>query len=297
MNVLWLLFSVVLLGVATAVARESRQRRQSVRITKAVPSDILLPDGYMAQGITCNLSNGGVQARIHGPVHAGVGDPVRFVFPLLDGTATLPATVVSIEEEMLRAKFNSLNLQETEALAMILYSRADTWLGPREAREADHPMRSLGRILRLSLYGLSQTAGSLLGNPWRRNKRSAAKGGLAASVVPVLLFAVLAGVSTRDARGAQAADADFQAAIVESSQSPAISQTVSALRGTRFSTYRIGTGCYLVGKIPLLARATMVLTEFPWLIVLVVAIFCFPMAMVIWAMVRRHARARLQGSD
>ncbi len=207
MNVLWLLFSVALLGVATAVARESRQRRQSVRITKAVPSDILLPDGYMAQGITCNLSNGGVLARIHGPIHAGVGDPLRFVFPLLDGTATLPATVVAIDEESLRAKFNSLNLQETEALAMILYSRADTWLCPREAREADHPMRSLGRILRLSLYGLSQTAGSLLGNPWRSNKRSAAKGGLAASVVPILLLGVLAGVSTRDARGAQAAGA------------------------------------------------------------------------------------------
>ena len=60
---------------------------------------------------------------------------------------------------------------------------------------------------------------------------------------------------------------------------------------------RTGTGCYMVGKIPLLARATMVLTEFPWLIVLVVAIFCFLMAMVIWAMVRRRARARLQGSD
>ena len=207
MNVLWLLFSVALLGVATAVARESVQRRQSVRITKAVPSDILLPDGYMAQGITCNLSNGGVLARIHGPIHAGVGDPLRFVFPLLDGTATLPATVVAIEEETLRAKFNSLNLQETEALAMILYSRADTWLCPREAREADHPMRSLGRILRLSLYGLSQTAGSLLGNSWRSNKRSAAKGGLAASVVPALLLGVLAGVSPGDARGAQAAGA------------------------------------------------------------------------------------------
>src|SRR5208283_5951507 len=118
----------------------------------------------------------------------------------------------------------------------------DTWLGPREAREADHPMRSLGRILRLSLYGLSQTIGSLLGNPWRSNKRSAAKGGLAASVVPVLLLGVLAGVSTRDARGAQAAGADFHAAIVENSQSSAISQTVSVLRGTRSSSYRIGAG-------------------------------------------------------
>jgi cellulose synthase (UDP-forming) len=297
MNVLWLLFSVVLLGVATAVAWESRQRRQTVRMARAVPSDILLPDGYMAQGITCNLSNGGVQATIHGPIHAGVGDPVRFVFPLLDGTATLPATVVAIEEETLRAKFDSLNLQETEALTMILYSRADTWLGPRQAREPDHPMRSLGRILRLSLYGLSHTVGSLMGDLWRSRKRTAAKGGLATSVVPVLLLAVLAGVSPRDARGAQADCADFHASIVETSQSSAISQTVRMLRGTQFASCRIGTICTMAGKVPLLARATNVLTEFPWLIVLVVVIFCFPMAALICAMVRRHARARLQGNE
>jgi cellulose synthase (UDP-forming) len=297
MNVLWLLFSVVLLGVATAVSWESRQRRQTVRMARAIPSDILLPDGYMAQGITCNLSNGGVQASIHGPIHAGVGDPVRFVFPMLDGTATLPATVVTVEGETLRAKFDSLNLQEAEALTMILYSRADTWLGPREAREPDHPMRSLGRILRLSLYGLAQTAGSLMGNSWRGRKGTAANRGLATSVVPVLLLAVLAGVSPRDARGAQAAGAGFQLAIVETSQSSAISQTVSMLRGTRFASCQIGTICTMVGKVPLLARATNVLTEFPWLIALVVVIFCFPMAALIFAMVRRRARARLQGTE
>jgi cellulose synthase (UDP-forming) len=94
-----------------------------------------------------------------------------------------------------------------------------------------------------------------------------------------------------------AASANFAAAFLENSQSSAISQTVSVLRGTRFSSYRLGTGCYMVVKIPLLARATMVLTEFPWLIVLVVAIFSFPMAALIWGMVRRRARARLQGSD
>ncbi len=297
MNVLWLLFSVVLLGVATAVAWESRQRRQTVRMARAIPSDILLPDGYMAQGITCNLSNGGVQASIHGPIHAAVGDPVRFVFPMLDGTATLPATVVTVEGETLRAKFDSLNLQEAEALTMILYSRADTWLGPREAREPDHPMRSLGRILRLSLYGLAQTGGSWMGNPWRSRKGTAANRGLATSVVPILLLAVLAAVSPRDARGVQAAGAGSQVAIVQTSQSSAISQTVSMLRGTRFASCQIGTICTMVGKVPLLARATNVLTEFPWLIALVVVIFCFPMAALIFAMVRRRARARLQGTE
>jgi cellulose synthase catalytic subunit (UDP-forming) len=205
MNVLWTLFSVVLLGVATAVAWESRQRRQAVRMAREVPSDILLRDGSTAQGITSNLSSGGTHTRIHGPIHAKVGDPIQFVFPVLDGTATLPATVIGIEGEMLRAQFDPLNLQETEALTMILYSRADTWLVKREAREADHPMRSLGRILRLSLYGLWQTVWSLMGNPRTGNRKSLPKGRLATSVVPMVLLAVLAGIWPHDALAAQAA--------------------------------------------------------------------------------------------
>ncbi|HUD22199.1 MAG TPA: UDP-forming cellulose synthase catalytic subunit, partial [Acidobacteriaceae bacterium] len=191
MNVMWSLFNIVLLGVALAVARESLQRRHTVRMKMAVPSDLLLGDGSVAQGITSDLSNGGVQARIEGAIHAAVGDSVRFVFPLLDGTATLPATVIALEGEMLRAKFDSLSVQETEALTMILYSRADTWLGPREEHEADQPLNSLGHILRVSLYGLSQTARSLFVNIWRFNRKMAAKDGLASSVVLLAVLGVL----------------------------------------------------------------------------------------------------------
>jgi hypothetical protein len=201
MNVLWTLFNVVLLGVAMAVARESRQRRHTVRMARAVPSDLLLGDGSVAQGITSDLSNGGVQARIQGTIHAGVGDFVRFVFPLLDGTATLPARVVAVEGEMLRAKFDSLSLQETEALTMILYSRADTWLGAREERETDHPMSSLRHILRVSHYGLTQTARSLLG---MSSRKIASKEGLSSSAVLLVLLGLLAWGRPQAARAAQA---------------------------------------------------------------------------------------------
>ncbi len=198
MNVVWTLFSVVLLGVATAVAWESQQRRQTVRLARAVPSDILLADGSMAQGITSDFSSGGVRARMDGAAKAKVGDPVKFVFPVLDGTATLPATVIAIEGNMLRAQFDPLNLQETEALTMILYSRADTWLAIGVPREEDHPFRSLGRILKLSLHGLSQTLGALI-----VNTKSEAKGSLSTSVAPVVLLAVLAVASPRAAQAAQ----------------------------------------------------------------------------------------------
>jgi cellulose synthase (UDP-forming) len=197
MNVLWTVFNVIILGVATAVAWESQQRRQTVRMAMAVPSDVILADGSIIHGVTSDLSSGGVRTKMDFILQAQVGDPIQFVFPVLDGTATLPATIIAMDGANLRAQFDPLNLQEEEALTMILYSRADTWLGWGEAREVDRPFRSMGRILKLSLRGLSQTitgSGS--------DKKDPPKGRLATTVVPVILLALLAnGV----ARGAQAA--------------------------------------------------------------------------------------------
>jgi cellulose synthase (UDP-forming) len=200
-NVLWALFNMAILGVATAVASESQQRRQTVRVTMAVPSDVILGDGSMIQGITADLSGGGVRTRVDHAVKVAVGDQIKFVFPLLDGTATLPATIIGMDGSELRARFNPLSLQEDEALTMLLYSRADAWLNQDKSPETDRPLRSMGRILKLSLRGLAMTVGGL------RSRKSAAKGTLAASVAPVVLLAMLAGLWPRDARAAQAADA------------------------------------------------------------------------------------------
>jgi cellulose synthase (UDP-forming) len=198
MNAIWTLFNVTILGVAIAAAWETQQRRQTVRMAMAVPSDVILPDGAMVQGVTSDLSSGGVRARVNEAVRAEVGDRVRFVFPVLDGTATLPATIVEVDGTSLRAQFDPLTLREEEALTMILYSRADTWLGWGEAREADQPLRSLGRIVRLSMHGLWHTLRGL----WSEKKREA-KGRLTTSVAPMVLLAMLAGFAARDARGAE----------------------------------------------------------------------------------------------
>ena len=196
-NVLWTLFNLTILGVATAVAWESQQRRQSVRLAMAVPSDVILPDGSMIQGITSDLSSGGVRTRVDQAVKAEVGDVIKFIFPVLDGTATLPATVVGIDGSELRAQFKPLSLQEDEALTMLLYSRADAWLGLGEVREANRPLRSMGRILKLSVRGLSLTVGG------SRRKKVRQKAAMAASVAPMLLMAAIAGLSLQNAQAAQ----------------------------------------------------------------------------------------------
>ena len=149
-NLAWVLFNIVLLGVAIAVAQEKQQRRGSVRLSVALPSDIILPDGAMLQGVTSDLSNGGVRARTPGGIRIKPGDQIKFVFPLLDGTATISARAVDREGNELRARFDSLTVQEHEALATLLYSRADSWLDWRTRPAQSSGFASLRRLVRIA---------------------------------------------------------------------------------------------------------------------------------------------------
>jgi cellulose synthase (UDP-forming) len=184
MNLLWACFNLVVLGVATSVAWESRQRRQAVRIAIKVPADVQLSSGIIVRGVTGDISTGGMMLRMEQGFVARMGEAVKITLPVLDGNATLPATLVGIgaSSNMLRVQFDPLTLQEEEALAMILYSRADTWLGWIESPEADKPITSLGKIFKLSFNGIRQTL--------RDETKPRTK--LATSILPLVLFAVLA---------------------------------------------------------------------------------------------------------
>jgi cellulose synthase (UDP-forming) len=196
-NVVWTLFNMILLGVATAVAWENQQRRRAVRVNVEVPGGVVLPDGNVVQGLTGDLSSTGVRLWTGSRLNVQPGDAVRIVLPVLDGDASLPATVVRVEDESLRAQFDALSLAEEEALTMVLYSRADTWLGWDDRRESDHPVRSFARIVRLAVRGFRQ---SIL--PGKRSR----DGGLMTSIAPLLIAAILVPAWSR-AAGQEAKDA------------------------------------------------------------------------------------------
>jgi cellulose synthase (UDP-forming) len=90
---------------------------------------------------------------------------------------------------------------------------------------------------------------------------------------------------------------NFLSVFLKTSQSSDISQSVSVLHGARFVSYRIGDDVYRVGSLSWWIRINMLFSEFPWLIVASTLIFCFFMAALIRSMLRRHARARLQGNE
>ena len=170
MNVLWSLFNIVILGVTTAVAREMKQLRTTVRIAIVTPVMAKLPDGTVTAGETIDMSSGGTSIRFTQTVELPAETELQLSFPMPSATYQLHASVVSAEGSVLRVKFENLSIAEQEVLTMVLYSRADSWLGWGEARESDNVLRSLGRIFQISMHGLVSTAKSLFGPGSKKKK-------------------------------------------------------------------------------------------------------------------------------
>ena len=198
MNCVWTGFNIVILSVATAVAREEQQRRAQVRVGLASQISVVLPDGTVEPGDTTDLSSSGVAIRLLHPVQLALGQEIQIVFSLLEGNALLPVVVRGGEGRELRLQFSSMSLDEQGILTSVLYSRADSWLGWGEAREPDRPLRSLWRIVRLAGKGLSIAVRSLLPVRQRQLDRAALE---TSRMTPLLLPGLSAGGPSRPWQG------------------------------------------------------------------------------------------------
>ncbi len=172
MNVLWCCFNIVILGVCTAVAREMKQLRTAVRIAMVTPVMLKETDGKLLAGETIDMSSGGTSIRFSEALELEPGAKIKLAFPMPSATLDLPATVVSSEGTVLRVRFENLTIPEQEVLTMVLYSRADSWLGWGESREPDNVLTSIARIFQISMHGLKSTFLSLVTRKDKTAKRN-----------------------------------------------------------------------------------------------------------------------------
>ena len=193
-NLLWILFNIVILGVAAAVAHEQKQRRTSVRIPVRIPLSARTPEGTMVDGVTSDMSVGGASVTVrNASEHLRPGQTLQVGFPMQTGDDTVLATVVGVRGSDARLRFDNLSLPEQETLTRALYSRADSWISVREKLEADRPLLSLWRITRLSLTGLTQVACGIL--PKRKEDRDGAGMALVRSAGILLLMLLAYGAA------------------------------------------------------------------------------------------------------
>lgn len=154
MNLVWTLYNITILGTACAVAFESEQNREHVRIALQLPVHLQLRNSLQLTSESIDFSNGGAAIRIPKGFEIDLGEAVSLRLDLHFVNQSIPATVVGNENGRLGLKFDPLNLQQEEALTKVLYSRADSWLTWNDRRQPDRPLRSLLLITKLSFAGV-----------------------------------------------------------------------------------------------------------------------------------------------
>jgi cellulose synthase (UDP-forming) len=226
MNVMWCIFNVVILGVCAAVAREMRQLRTTVRVSVVTPVIGKLEDDRYLTGETTDMSSGGACIRFTEAVDVMPQSGVRLAFPMPSIAVDLPATVVSSEGSVLRVRFESLSIAEQEALTMVLYSRADSWLGWGESRDSDNILFSLKRIFSISMHGLVTTFQSLFS---RSEKAKGKAGSLSIAQSSGLLLMAVLGLAAAAQLSAQ--PQGFAASLQKGSAPAAVDKTPSIAPG------------------------------------------------------------------
>jgi cellulose synthase (UDP-forming) len=188
MNVVWVLFNMVILGVAAAVAYEQKQKRESVRIEARLPVRIRMADGRLINCMSINMSIGGASVELPEKEKFTAGESFRLAFPEQSGDEEIGAKVVGSKGRELRLAFLVPTILEQETLTRALYSRADAWISSLSSKEADRPLVSFGRVIRLSMYGIYQICKSFF-----TSTPKAADAGPSAAATAVILIALVLG--------------------------------------------------------------------------------------------------------
>ena len=193
MNVVWVLFNMVIVGSANAVAFESRQLRADVRIDQHIQTEVRLPDGRTIFGQSSDMSLGGAAVQLEQPCPLAVGSTIEVIYPLRDRQASFAASIVKANGADLRLRYERFSVEQEELMTLILYSRADTWLATSEKREVDRPLRSFARLVTLSIKGVGYALGTLIPKRTKQEPVRVSAAGSAAAML-ALFFAGAAGL-------------------------------------------------------------------------------------------------------
>ncbi len=161
MNMVWVIFNIVILGVAAAVALEQKQRRGTVRIDAKLPVRITTAQGRQIETVSIDMSVGGASLKMPSDARFAPNDILKVAFPSYTGKDEITAQVIGLVGKTLRIAFQLNTIPEQEILTRALYSRADAWLGSANLKEVDRPLISLGRVIVLSTYGIYQVCRSV----------------------------------------------------------------------------------------------------------------------------------------
>ena len=152
-SVLWVVYNLLIIGAAVAVAAEVRQVRNTHRVLTRLPGAIRLNDGHSYPCELVDYSDGGVGLQLSQPQQLPVGTPVSLILQRGNREFVFNGILTRSRDMFMGLSFAQLPPEQKIAFVQCTFGRADAWLDHNSGFEADKPIQSLKEILALGVKG------------------------------------------------------------------------------------------------------------------------------------------------
>ena len=150
---LWVIYNLLIIGAAVAVAAEVRQVRQTHRVQSQLPAAIRLENGHYYLGTLVDYSDGGVGMKIDVSLSLPVGARVSLLMQRGDREFLFPGIICRSHKDIVGVSFTQLSVEQKIDFVQCTFARADAWLKSGEHFVLDRPLHSFIEILKLGGKG------------------------------------------------------------------------------------------------------------------------------------------------
>lgn len=154
LNLVWVIYNLIILGGAVAVAEEAKQVRVAHRVkVKQRSVAIITQSEHVYEAQLIDYSDRGIGLQVKDTQRIKLDDKIRVV--MKDGTTDFAfnATIVSCRGTLVGALLQVNSVAEQQALLRATFSRADAWVGWRHDDYLDRPMTGFSEVVLIGLRG------------------------------------------------------------------------------------------------------------------------------------------------
>ena len=154
----WVLYNLVILGGAIAVAAEVRQIRQSHRVPASLPAHLQLADGHVFPAVLTDFSGGGAGLTLKSHRRIGRGDAVNLLLARGEQRFSFPGKVGRSIGNSIGIEFDPMTQRQQIDFVQCTFARADSWLAWQDRFTPDRPLHGLRDIVIMGFGGYKRLA-------------------------------------------------------------------------------------------------------------------------------------------
>ncbi|QCR36097.1 UDP-forming cellulose synthase catalytic subunit [Nissabacter sp. SGAir0207] len=161
-SLLWVLYNMIILGGATAVAFEAKQVRQAHRVEIALPAALMRADGHLFPCTLVDYSDGGVGVELENAAdHFRRDDSLHLLLRRGNQEFSFPCVITRQFGNRLGMRTDNLSVRQQIDFVQCTFARADTWVVQGDSFPEDRPLASLREVMLLGIRGYVRMADHL----------------------------------------------------------------------------------------------------------------------------------------